>query len=143
MTLRIEETENGRKVTGYLAGDNDWLLPNEKIVRSEVYYPSDLPLVNYDQPYWGATTYVVYTEWIPEAPVTSGVHARDMNLSFTVASDTRYNSLGTVTHFTEIVPVDSSLTSKSKIGGTRKYRPKKGARCVTGFRLIDGMCVKQ
>ena len=142
MAISIQETENGRIITGYLAGDNDWLLPNEKIVKSETYFPHDLPLVNYDTPYWGATTYVIYTEWIPEAPVTGGVHARDMNLSFTVASDTRYNSLGTVTHFTETVPVGSSLTSKPKIGGARKLQAEKGARCATGYRLINGMCVK-
>ena len=143
MPLSIQETENGRIVTGYLAGDNDWLLPNEKIVKIETHFPYDLPIINFDTPYWGAVSYVAYTEWIPQAPVTSGVHARDMNLSFTVASDTRYNSLGTVTHFTETVPVGSSLTSKPKTGGARKYRPKKGARCATGYRLIDGMCVKQ
>jgi hypothetical protein len=143
MPLSIEETENGRKVTGYLAGDNDWLLPNEKIVKTETHFPSNLPLVNYDTPYWGAVTYVAYTEWVNVSPVHTNPTGVNVSSAFTVHSDTGYNSLGTVTHFTEIVPVGSSLTSKPKIGGTRKYKPKKGRKCARGYRLVGGMCVKQ
>ena len=54
----------------------------------------------------------------------------------------------------EQVPVDSSLTSESKIrgtnssssGSTRKkhsYKPKPGRRCRKGYRNINGMCVKR
>jgi len=40
--------------------------------------------------------------------------------------------------------VDRSLTSKSKTRGKSKsYKPKQGARCATGYRKINGMCVKQ
>lgn len=40
--------------------------------------------------------------------------------------------------------VDRSLTSRSKTRGKSKsYKPKQGARCATGYRKINGMCVKQ
>lgn len=142
MTLRIEETEEGRKITGYLAGDNSWLLPNERVIRTEMYYPYDLPVVNFDTPYWGAVTYVAYTEFLPQLEGgPSGIHAKDMNLSFTISSNPSLPNYGNSGRNT--VTVGSSLTSKPKIRGNSSYRPKKGVRCAPGFREINGMCVKQ
>ncbi|AXH79210.1 MAG: hypothetical protein [Circular genetic element sp.] len=43
--------------------------------------------------------------------------------------------------------VDSSLTSKSKTRGnsnsSKMYKPKPGEKCRSGYRKINGMCVKK
>ena len=139
MALSIQETDEGRKITGYLAGDNSWLLPGEEIIRFEMIQAYNLPLPNFaDMPFYGSTQYIACTSYKPL--IMSGPHTLVMkdyvkSVTSTNSSDLLVGSKS---------PVGRSLTSKPKTGGiNRSYKPKKGARCAPGFRLLNGICVKQ
>ena len=142
-TLSITETDEGRKVTGYLAGDNSWLLPGEEIIRIEFVHASGLPLPSYaDMPYYGSTTYVAWTSYNPM--VGSGPHTLVMNKYVKLTPEVTNYLIPEYLRPGFKSPVDSSLTSKSKTGGKSiSYKPKSGRNCANGYRKINGMCVKQ